>query len=122
MIVSAKVTSADMNAVLQKVLKDVEGNVDKGLDKIAGEVRSEAKAASEFTDRSGRLRRSIKKQKVRGGYEVKATAPHAHLVEFGHWLTAWGNPTGDFVPPRPFMRNSLDNVAGRAESILRENL
>lgn len=37
---------------------------------------------------------------------------HAHLLEFGHKLIAWGKETGKRVAPRPFMRPALDASRG----------
>lgn len=42
---------------------------------------------------------------------------HAHLVEFGHRLVAWGKPTGRMLKPQPFMRPALDAVRGRVLGI-----
>lgn len=120
MKVSAKVTSVGLESALLKRLKEVEGGVDTALNKIAASIKDEAKTTSEFSDKSGRLRSSIRKQKIEGGYAVKAGAKHAHLVEFGHGLVAWGNPTGKRVAPRPFLRNSVDKKLAEAPTILRE--
>jgi len=61
--------------------------VEANLMKIAGEIAAVAKATSAFRDRTGNLRKSIKVQKKRIDGEdavvVRATSPHAHLVEFG---------------------------------------
>lgn len=58
------------------------------LEAIATEVRNEARASSAFADKTGTLRKSIKIKRERGDdgervLVVAATAPHAHLVEFG---------------------------------------
>lgn len=34
---------------------------------------------------------------------------HAHLIEYGHKLIAWGNDTGRRTTKNPFMRRSFDN-------------
>lgn len=122
MIVSAKVATVGLDEALTKLLKDIEGGVDKGLDKIAVNIRDEAKASSHFADKTGRLRRSVKKEKTQDGYVVKATAPHAHLVEFGHGLVAWGHPTGKRVPPHPFMRKAVEQGISGAPAILRREV
>jgi len=38
-----------------------------------------------------------------GGWLVKAMRPHAHLVEYGHYLVTPGGETIGFVPPHPFL-------------------
>lgn len=51
---------------------------------------------------------------------------HAHLLEYGHKLVAWGRVTGQRVAPRPFMRPSLDAsrsaILTAQESKLREGI
>lgn len=43
---------------------------------------------------------------------VSATAPHAHLVEYGHEMCDHqGRPTGERVPPHPFMLEALVETA-----------
>ena len=55
-----------------------------------------------------------------GGWLVRAKRPHAHLVEYGHWMIhADGTPALDesgrpkFVPPHAFMRPAKDEVMAR---------
>lgn len=55
-----------------------------------------------------------------GGWLVRAKRPHAHLVEYGHWMIhADGTPALDesgrpmFVPPHAFMRPAKDKVMAR---------
>ena len=53
-----------------------------------------------------------------GGWLVKAMRPHAHLVEYGHYLVTPEGKTIGFVPPHPFLRPARDEVAaglGRME-------
>lgn len=61
--------------------------VEMNLLRLAGEIAAEAKATSAFRDRTGNLRKSIKVQRKRIDGEdaviVRATSPHAHLVEYG---------------------------------------
>lgn len=95
----------------QDALEEIRRVVDQNLDQVARLVETEAKASAAFADKTGKLRRSIRKRKSRfedGGYIVAARAPHAHLIEFGHVMIAWGRPTGRRVPPHPFLRPAVE--------------
>lgn len=92
---------------LTDVLKAIDGN----LEATADYVEAEAKTTAAFKDLTKTLRSRIKKQKSKfadGGWIVVARAPHAHLVEYGHVMIAWGRPTGKRVPPHPFLRPALE--------------
>lgn len=81
--------------------------IDQNVSEIASLVESSARSTSAFADKTGKLRGSIKKKKSKfeyGGYIVVARAPHAHLIEYGHVMIAWGRITGKRVPAHPFMR------------------
>ena len=41
---------------------------------------------------------------------------HAHLLEFGHKLIAWGRETGKRVAPRPFMRPAMEASRGQIKA------
>jgi hypothetical protein len=101
--------------------------LEDNLNEVALRVRDYAKSSNAFQDKTGTLRGSIKKNKVRGGYRVWAKAPHAHLVEYGHVKVLWGNRTGEYVSAKPFLRpareraviefiNSLGWVQGSARA------
>jgi len=96
-------------AGFDETLAEVHRVIDNNLEKVANLVETSAKTSSAFSDKTGKLRGSIKKSKSRyedGGYIVVAKAPHSHLVEYGHvMLTAKGAPTKlGRVPAHPFMR------------------
>lgn len=96
---------------LDAQLADVMLAIDQNLEETAKYVESEAKITSAFQDKTGKLRKTIKIKKSKyedGGYIVMARAPHAHLVEFGHVLIAWGRVTGKRVPPHPYLRPALE--------------
>jgi HK97 gp10 family phage protein len=104
-------------------LTDQFGNVLAYVDKILSDtalvVRDDAKNSTAFKDKTGNLRKSIRKRKskfINGGYIVVATGRHvsggekgfhAHLVEYGHAKVLWGRRTGGRVPPHPFMRPAV---------------
>lgn len=99
----SRVALADINAALDEIL----AAVDADLSGIADYVEAEAKTTARFVDKTGNLRKTIKKRKSKfpeGGYIVVATAPHAHLVEFGHAMWVKGVYVKDHVKPRKFLR------------------
>lgn len=69
---------------------------------------------------TGTLRKSIKAKRKRGKpteiqSDVVSTAPHAHLIEFGHALKKGRGDkqtTIGHVPANPFFRNTLDQSRG----------
>ena len=112
----SRVALADLDAALDEILVAV----DADLSGIADYVESEAKTTARFVDRSGNLRKTIKKRKSKfpeGGYIVVATAPHAHLVEFGHAMWVKGVYVKDHVKPRKFLRKAKEK--GWREAIRR---
>jgi len=46
----------------------------------------------------------------------------AHLIEFGHELVAWGRPTGQRVPPQPFLRPAADETVAEQRSAIEQAL
>ena len=99
----SRVALADLDAALDEIL----AAVDADLSGIADYVEAEAKTTARFADKTGNLRKTIKKRKSKfpeGGYIVVATAPHAHLVEFGHASWVKGVYVKDHVKPRKFLR------------------
>lgn len=109
---------AGFDAQFEEVVKAIEANVEQ----VAADVETEAKITSEFSDKTGQLRRSIGKRKSRkseGAYVVFAKAPHAHLVEYGHVKIAWGHPTGERVGGKHFMRRALESGIKTAVQLFR---
>ena len=100
---------------------------------IAKQVQDDAKASTAFKDYKGtsresqwskdhwgdnarRLRKGIKAKKSKydgGGWIVLSTAPHSHLVEYGH-----GGPRP--APPHPFLRPALDKNINAARKQLEQ--
>lgn len=122
-MIKVNVSFRDMDG-FDAQLDEISDAINAKLEDIATLVRDEAKATSEFADKTGKLRGSIRKRKSRfegGGYIVEAKAPHAHLVELGHVLIAWGHITGKRVPPHPFMRPALDKGMREAVNLFRSN-
>lgn len=96
-----------------QIVKEITLATDEVCKELASQVAKEAKTSAAFRDRdetarpaSKGLRRRIRVNKSRfgTGYLVK-TAPHAHLIEFGHRA-----PDGSMVAARPFLRPALDKV------------
>ena len=112
----SRVALADLDAALDEILVAV----DADLSGIADYVEAEAKTTARFADKTGNLRKTIKKRKSKfpeGGYIVVATAPHAHLVEFGHAMWVKGVYVKDHVKPRRFLRKAKEK--GWREAIRR---
>ena len=112
----SRVALADLDAALDEIL----AAVDADLSGIADYVEAEAKTTARFADKTGNLRKTIKKRKSKfpeGGYIVVATAPHAHLVEFGHAMWVKGVYVKDHVKPRRFLRQAKEK--GWREAIRR---
>ena len=77
---------------------------------IAEQISADAKATTLFKDKTGTLRKKIRVRKSKydgGGYIVVASAPHAHLVEYGHALVRNVKTIGR-IAPRPFLRSAKD--------------
>ena len=109
-LMSASVRLQDIDQI-DVAFADILKAIDQNLEETASMVEREAKAASSFHDKSGKLRKSISMKKSKfedGGWIVVARAPHAHLIEYGHVKILWGKPTGDRVKPRPFLRPALE--------------
>lgn len=129
-------TTVDMNDTY--ILKALDNYLLPELRTIAEGIRDRAKASAAFIDQSGELRESIKvyeqrktrTRKARAGGAanddgtwahqidfdgqvviVKASAPHAWLVEHGH-----GGPYP--APPHAFMRPAADGAAVEGVAIL----
>lgn len=116
----ARVNVNNLDKALAKQLEDIFGTVDKALQKTADFVRDDAKTTAQFVDKTGNLRKSIRRRKSKfegGGYIVVATGKnvdgaqgyHAHLIEYGHYIvTPSGRRTGRKTRPRPFMRQAAE--------------
>ena len=93
---------------------------------IAEEVAADAQGTLEFRDYTGTsresewhkrnfpnapsLRKRIRAKKSKyedGGAIVIASAPHAHLVEFGHVMVKNGKVLPGSVPAHPFLRPAV---------------
>lgn len=109
-MLSASVSVKNIDG-LDAALADIMDAIDQNLEATAQFVEQEAKTTAAFKDKTWLLRKRIKLRKSKfedGGYIVQARAPHAHLVEFGHVKFLWGRPTGERVPPHPYLRPALE--------------
>ena len=85
-----------------EIEKQIAEHINDNAEIIAKQVRDDAKA--NIHDITGNLSKGIKAKKSKydgGGWIVLGTAPHSHLVEYGH-----GGPRP--APPHPFLRPALD--------------
>lgn len=81
----AREAAIPINAITEEVAAWSDDIVKAVADELLKEARKNARSA--FQDKSGKLRKSIKKKKSRFGKDmmiVQASMPHAHLVEHGH--------------------------------------
>lgn len=116
---SAKVTVDIDPEVLSEAMAKM---LEPQLADVAEEIAGEARKTSAFADKTGLLRKSIAVRKSKfenGGYIVRATAPHAHLVEFGHDMVSHAGRKVGEVPPHPFLRPAANKVFGRLAQFFR---
>lgn len=108
-------------------LRQYQRQLDKDLKNIADLTGKYAQRSTAFRDVTGELRKSITVEKrheyttSRGNvrlavnlprnreadavvYLVRAKAPHAHLVEYGHAMVTRSGNTVGYVPAQPFLR------------------
>ena len=88
----------DFSEIEQQIAEHINENAEI----IAKQVKVDAKA--NIHNVTGNLKKGIKAKKSKyedGGWIVLSTAPHSHLVEYGH-----GGPRP--APPHPFLRPALD--------------
>lgn len=81
----AREAAIPINAITEEVAAWSDDIVKAVADELLKEARKNARSA--FQDKSGKLRKSIKKKKSKFGENtmiVQASMPHAHLVEHGH--------------------------------------
>lgn len=103
---------------IRELLETVRNRVPSRYEEILETVSTKIKvdAESKINSKTGELKGSLrKKKKSQSGvtsYEISAggqSAPHAHLVEFGHrQVTKTGEVIGD-VPARPFLRTAFED-------------
>ncbi len=96
------------NLDLSKYTTEIQEYIIDHKKEIAHRVKDRAKQLC--PKKTGRLCRSIRVRKTRDGFEVRANAPHAHLVEFGHRIKKENGEYDGHVPPHPFLRPARDEV------------
>uniref|UniRef100_B8DS59 Phage protein, HK97 gp10 family n=1 Tax=Nitratidesulfovibrio vulgaris (strain DSM 19637 / Miyazaki F) TaxID=883 RepID=B8DS59_NITV9 len=107
------VSSVTVDIPDEAVAEQVRAMLEPELEMLAERIASDARNRAAFTDRTGKLRKSIKARKSKfegGGYIVVARAPHAHLVEFGHAMIDVNGRTVGHVAAFPFLRPARDRV------------
>ena len=85
-----------------EIEKQIAEHINENAEIIAKQVRDDAKGSVKVI--TGNLKKGIRAKKSKyedGGWIVLGTAPHSHLVEYGH-----GGPRP--APPHPFLRPALD--------------
>jgi len=129
-MIRARIEFADLEKGLGAAYAEIMAVVDQNLHKVAKVVHAEAVATTEFDDGPTKnLRNSIRLKKSKfkdGGYIVAARGRnkdkgyHAHLVEFGHVMIAWGRVIpGGRVAPHKFMRKAKESGIKKAYELFR---
>lgn len=120
----------DLLEVAQKKLpKESFKMMRKAGNKLTTHVKREAKSAVDHTSGTGNYYRGIKRGKVfkdaEGKIVVRAinSAPHAHLLEYGHRIVRGGKEIG-FAPGRLVMSAAAKNFdnSGDLEKVVSEEL
>lgn len=125
---------------LSEFIGKLNAHLDEAALEIAQEVVADMKASTAFRDYTGtaresewhkkhfpnatRLRVKMRAQKskyIGGGAIAIASAPHAHLVEYGHALVLNGKVAGS-VPAHPFMRPAKEKRVNEAIEKFKEAL
>lgn len=101
-----------MSAEVQINTKEFEMELAVWLNENALEIAKNVArdARGKVKVKTGNLRKSIRAKKSKfegGGAIVVASAPHAHLVEYGH----------KGAPAKPFLRPALDQTMAEARAI-----
>lgn len=110
---SVRLTAMEILATDPKIAQ----YVGERLEELASDVEREARATYFPESKTGNLKKSISTQKSiyeGGGYIVKATAPHAHLVEFGHIMVTRSGKVVGHVPAHPFLHRARNKVLRKA--------
>lgn len=121
---------------LSEVLKTLPGDIEKEADKtsmqkvvkaLQRDVRSRIHNVTGTL--SARIKTEVKVEKDRVSGKVISTAPHTHLVEYGHRLVRTSGSNKDkvrtyrvigYVPPYPFLRPALyENVPNITDEVIR---
>jgi len=134
-MINLHISTANLAKEFDIALGDILDAVDQNLEAVAELVYQEAKTTTAFRDKTGNLRRAIRLRKSKyqdRGYIVIATGRnkeeggagyHAHLVEFGHVMLAWGRVTkknGGRVDKHPFMRPAKEKGIRKAIELFKQ--
>jgi hypothetical protein len=114
----------EANIPIDAILQDCGAWVDDIVKAVSDELLKEtrARAGAAFKNKTGNLRKSIRKKKsklYKDSQIVGAFAPHAHLIEFGHdvKVSKDGRVVGH-AQARPFLGPASDAVRGRLRGIV----
>lgn len=104
----------EVRELLETVRNRVPEKYEEVLESVSRKIEVDAK--QRIDSKTGKLEGSLRRKKKTSNnvtsYEISAggqTAPHAHLVEFGHrQVSKSGEVVGD-VPARPFLRSAFED-------------
>lgn len=116
--------AAEVNIPIEAIVAEVGAWSDEIVSAVSNELLKETKAnaAKAFKDKTGGLRKSIKKKKSKMDKDtniVGAFWPSAHLIEHGHDIkvTKGGEVLGH-VPAHPFLGPAEKSVSDRLTDIV----
>jgi hypothetical protein len=78
--------------------------------RLGPEIAADAKEAAPRD--TGRLADSIEYEVSGTSLRVGSNLDYALPVEEGHRIVAWGHETGEYQPPRPFLKPALYRARG----------
>jgi hypothetical protein len=116
----------EVNIPIEDILREYAAWTDEIVKAVGDELLKEtrAKARTAFADRSGKLRKSIRRKKSKFDKEmhiVGAFMPHAHLIEFGHDVkVSKGGRVVGHAKAHPFLREAEKAVRDRLPEIVRK--
>lgn len=115
--------SVEVAINMESIMRQYSHIADEIVRAVAAEMLKETRrhARMAFTNRSGKLWKSIKRKKSKihpNQVIVGAFAPHAVLIEYGHAMVDHAGHTAGHVAARPFLRPAKAAVEARLTDIV----
>jgi len=113
---------------LEEILKKCSSFAASEIKKNAKKFENSSMSANlgvKWWKNSGNLKSRIKGKRSRFNqqqYIAGASAPHAHLLEYGHIKWLWGENTGEHVPASPFIRPAEQTLLSNIDAIIQSVL
>ena len=113
---------------LEEILKKCSSFATSEIKKNAKKFENTGMSANmgvKWWKNSGNLKSRIKGKRSHFNqqqYIAGASAPHAHLLEYGHAKWLWGKDTGEHVPASPFIRPAEQTLIANIDAIIQSVL